>query len=158
MRSSPGSAGSTLSIPGACCTTRARCGARSATRSSRSPRGGLFDVALYNDQGWISRYWHAVKRLHHRGGAARALMVAVHAPYLIGLRAVVRAATGRGRIERGMTYWHDMQDWLGGLPFEVARPEAVRAFAAANGLVPVAERLCGRRSGCNEFVFRRPPG
>lgn len=119
-----------------------------------APGGTLF-IALYNDQGWISRYWLAVKRLYNTGAAGRAAMIGLHAPYLIGARAAVRAVRGSGRIARGMTYWYDMLDWLGGLPFEVARPVEVRAFCAARGFVLVRERLAGRRNGCNEFVFRR---
>jgi 2-polyprenyl-6-hydroxyphenyl methylase/3-demethylubiquinone-9 3-methyltransferase len=122
-----------------------------------APGGTLF-IALYNDQGWISRYWHVVKRVYNTGAAGRWAMIAAHAPYLIGLRMLVRTLRRRGRIERGMTLWYDMRDWLGGLPFEVARPDEVRAFAGARGLVLARERLCGTRNGCNEFVFARHDG
>ena len=42
-------------------------------------------------------------------------------------RAVFRIITGRLKDPnyRGMNYWHDMLDWLGGYPFEVAKPEMV---------------------------------
>ena len=79
-----------------------------------APGGSLF-IAIYNDQGFVSSYWTVVKRLFNRGAAWRAAMIALHAPYLIGLRALVRAIAGRGRIPRGMTLWYDMLDWLGGI-------------------------------------------
>ena len=119
-----------------------------------APSGSLF-IAIYNDQGPISRYWTVVKRLFNRGAAWRAAMIALHAPYLIGLRMLVRAVAGRGRIPRGMTLWYDMLDWLGGYPFEVASPDAIESFHAARGLRLVRRTLCGRRHGCNEFVFAR---
>jgi SAM-dependent methyltransferase len=81
---------------------------------------GMLFIALYNDQGWISRYWTWVKRIYNTGAAGRMAMIALHAPYLIGARLLARALTGRLQIERGMTYWYDMLDWLGGFPFEVA--------------------------------------
>ena len=59
--------------------------------------GGLLFVALYNDQGWISRYWAAVKRVYQRGGIARGAMIAIHWPYLIGARRIVVWRAGRGR-------------------------------------------------------------
>lgn len=118
-------------------------------------RGGSLFIAIYNDQGPISRYWTVVKRLYNRGAAWRAAMIALHAPYLIGLRALVRLVAGRGRIPRGMTLWYDMLDWLGGYPFEVASPEAIESFHATRGLRLRRRSLCGRRHGCNEFVFAR---
>ena len=117
--------------------------------------GGVFWLALYNDQGWISDYWHGVKRLYNRGLAGRMAMTAAHAPYLLGVRATVRAAQGRLALERGMDLWHDMRDWLGGMPFEVARPSDVVVRLGDWGFRLEREVLCGGRHGCNEFVFRR---
>jgi len=119
------------------------------------PAGALF-TAIYNDQGVISRYWSAVKRLYNRGPGWRALLIGVYAPWFVGLRMVVRALRGRGGLDRGMDYWYDTLDWLGGYPFEVARPGEVLAAGRRHGFV--LERLvtCGGRHGCNEFVFRRP--
>jgi len=116
---------------------------------------GVLFVALYNDQGWISRYWAAVKRLYNRNAALRLVMTAVHAPYLVGVRIVVRTLYGKGRLPRGMSLWHDMRDWLGGWPFETAHPADVIAFCRARGFSLRRERNVGRRHGCNEFVFVR---
>jgi len=123
--------------------------------ASVAPGGALF-TAIYNDQGLLSRYWTAVKRLYNRGPAWRALLVAVYAPVYVGLRMLVRMARGRGGLDRGMTYWYDTLDWLGGYPFEVARPGEVLEAGRRHGFI--LERLvtCGGRHGCNEFVFRRP--
>lgn len=123
--------------------------------STRVAPGGTFWIALYNDQGWLSAYWLRVKQLYNAGAAGRAAMTAVHAPYLLGLRAMVRAAQGRLALERGMDLWHDMRDWLGGMPFETARPADVEARLAARGFRLERLALCGRRHGCNELVFRR---
>ena len=57
---------------------------------------------------------------------------------------------------RGMSWWHDQLDWVGGYPFETATPEAVVEFLKPRGFV--VERLALARrgsSGCNQFVFRR---
>lgn len=118
-----------------------------------APSGRLF-IAIYNDQGWVSRYWLAVKRLYNRNAIGRWLVVALHAPYLFALRWVVRAATGRS-LERGMALWRDMIDWLGGYPFEVAKPEAILNALRGRGFVLEVLKTCGGRMGCNEFVFRR---
>jgi len=116
--------------------------------------GHLF-VALYNDQGWLSRYWSLVKRLYGSGGIGRAIAVAVHAPYFVGLRSLLRLLRRQGPLPRGMSLWRDLHDWLGGWPFEVASPAAVVRFCRERALIPVRVLTAGRRHGCNEFVFRR---
>jgi 2-polyprenyl-3-methyl-5-hydroxy-6-metoxy-1,4-benzoquinol methylase len=120
--------------------------------------GGMLFIALYNDQGWISRYWTAVKRRYNQGSVSRVALTALHAPWLIGVRAGARALTGRLQLERGMSLWYDMVDWLGGWPFEVARPDDIVAFYGARGFEPRRLRTVGKRAGCNEFVFQRVHG
>ncbi len=119
---------------------------------------GTLYLAIYNDQGWISRYWTLVKQLYNRGALARIVVTALHAPYLFGLRYLVRAASGRTRLARGMSYWRDTLDWLGGYPFDVARPEEVFRFFKGRGFVLEDMRTCAGRMGCNEFVFRKTSG
>ena len=117
--------------------------------------GGRLFVAIYNDQGWISRYWHAVKRTYTHSTMMRWPLLLLHAPYLFGLRWFMRALTGRLALERGMALWHDMQDWVGGYPFEVAHPEAIFRFFRDRGFILREMKTCGGRQGCNEFVFVR---
>lgn len=120
-----------------------------------SKNGGKLYIAIYNDQGWVSRYWTHVKRTYSRGHVSRALMTLIHAPYLFLARWLARAVTGRLELDRGMSLWHDMHDWLGGYPFEMAKPEAVFEFVHVRGFVLTKLRTCGGRHGCNEFVFAR---
>jgi len=123
------------------------------TASCLGERGRLF-IAIYNDQGWTIRYWTGVKRLYNHHRWTRPILVGLHAPYLIAVPAVVRSLTGRPvKASRGMSLWHDLIDWLGGWPFEVARPDEIAGFMSRFGLVMTGQRLCGRRLGCNEFVF-----
>jgi 2-polyprenyl-3-methyl-5-hydroxy-6-metoxy-1,4-benzoquinol methylase len=125
--------------------------------SQRVKPGGRLFISIYNDQGGISRNWTGVKRLYNRNALARALLIAVYTPYFIGLRWVYRWLTGRGRIERGMTLWHDMLDWLGGYPFEVAKPEEVFRFLRTRGFALREMTTAGRTGACNEFVLERAP-
>jgi hypothetical protein len=56
------------------------------------------------------------------------------------------------RTARGMSVWHDLVDWVGGYPFEVAKPEEVIGLVASRGFG--LERLVtvGNLQGCNEFL------
>ena len=59
------------------------------------------------------------------------------------------------RQARGMHAWYDLIDWIGGWPFEVAKPEEVFRFQRNRGFALVELTTCGGGHGCNEFVFRR---
>jgi len=56
---------------------------------------------------------------------------------------------------RGMSWWHDQLDWIGGYPFETATPEAVFDFYRERGFRLERMITCGGGPGCNQFVFRR---
>jgi 2-polyprenyl-6-hydroxyphenyl methylase/3-demethylubiquinone-9 3-methyltransferase len=128
---------------------------------------GLIFIAIYNDQGEISRGWKGIKRLYNvlprPGKFAIALGVGV---YFEARRAVVRAmvqasrfqnpfATGIHKPERGMSWFRDVVDWAGGYPFEVARPEQIFDFYRARGFNLMRLKTVRGGHGCNEFVFRR---
>jgi 2-polyprenyl-3-methyl-5-hydroxy-6-metoxy-1,4-benzoquinol methylase len=115
--------------------------------------GGTLVIAIYNDQGWISGYWTLVKRLYNTGPLGRAIAITTHLPYLAAIYAM--GIVRRRSAGRGMRQWHDFLDWLGGFPFEVATPEAVVGEFRRHGFEGSAVQTCGRRHGCNEFVFVR---
>ncbi len=118
--------------------------------------GGRLCISIYNDQGLVSKYWFAIKSLYNTVRILRPLLIAMHVPYPLGARLLVRALTGRLEEERGMSYWRDLIDWLGGYPFEVARPEEIVDFLRGQGFrLLSSKRVRGNRSGCNEFVFER---
>lgn len=117
------------------------------------PDGMLF-IAIYNDQGLVSRYWTVVKKIYNQSLILRPFVIAIHLPYLLGLRFLIRLASGRLKLDRGMSMWYDMLDWLGGYPFEVAKPEFVVEYFLRYGLTLKKLRTCGSRMGCNEYVFK----
>jgi 2-polyprenyl-6-hydroxyphenyl methylase/3-demethylubiquinone-9 3-methyltransferase len=116
------------------------------------PGGKLF-IAIYNDQGWRSRYWYYVKRLYNHDVVSRFIVTALHAPVLYLGRVLVRAVTGRLDEARGMSLWHDYIDWMGGYPFEVASVARLREFFEARGFRLENLHDIGDRHGCNELVF-----
>jgi 2-polyprenyl-6-hydroxyphenyl methylase/3-demethylubiquinone-9 3-methyltransferase len=131
------------------------------------PEGQLF-ISIYNDQGLRSDIWTKVKQGYNALPARwqRPYVIAVMAPRE-GLSALYHAAQGRPRAyfdswrnqrARGMSRWHDLIDWVGGYPFEVARPEQVFSFVRARGFELERLKTCRGGLGCNEFVFVRKPG
>jgi len=119
-----------------------------------APSGKLF-VAIYNDQGWISKYWEAVKKTYNKGNLAKFFICVMHFPYLVIMRWMIRLFSKHKSLERGMAYWQDMVDWLGGYPFEVAKPERIFDHYKKMGFNLSQMKTCGGRLGCNEFVFEK---
>jgi 2-polyprenyl-6-hydroxyphenyl methylase/3-demethylubiquinone-9 3-methyltransferase len=122
-------------------------------------RSGQLFIAIYNDQGWQSRGWTVIKRLYNTNRLARVLIVSAFVPYYVlgGLAAdLVRRRHPLRRYRahtRGMSHVYDWIDWLGGYPFEVATREAITDFYCTRGFSLAKLHGCGRKSGCNEFVF-----
>jgi 2-polyprenyl-3-methyl-5-hydroxy-6-metoxy-1,4-benzoquinol methylase len=116
--------------------------------------GGQLFIAIYNDQGFTSRYWHVIKKLYVRWPPLRLPIIAAHMFYPFLPSLIARSITGRLHQRRGMSFWRDVVDWVGGLPFEVASPEAIVESCEARGL-RLTRIVATKRSGCNEFVFKR---
>lgn len=126
-----------------------------------APRGLLF-IAIYNDQGAASRVWNRVKRGYVKAPAGLKWTVLLPAFVRLWGASFVRDAlkgrplgTWKGYSGRGMDPWRDVVDWVGGYPFEVARPEEIFDFCRSRGFELRKLKTCGGGHGCNEFVFVR---
>jgi len=126
------------------------------------PGGRLF-IAIYNDQGAWSSRWRAIKKLYCSGSVGRAMVCATCIPAFV-LRGLAADLVWRRnpwtryaeyRRKRGMSVVHDWIDWLGGYPFEVAKPEEVFDFFGSRGFELRKLKTCGGTVGCNEFVFAK---
>ena len=126
--------------------------------------GGLFCIAIYNDQGPASRRWLAIKRIYNR------LPKLLQPIWVVWIAGIYEAKFALARLlkfenplpfndwrakkkDRGMSAWHDWVDWIGGLPFEVATPEKVEAMLVDRGFQLERTKRIGKGWGCNEFVF-----
>lgn len=128
--------------------------------------GGQLYIAIYNDQGRISDRWLAVKRLYNRGPSPLRAGLLFGVGTYFGGRFLLRRLMRRNRVsvegsrheqkpDRGMSRWYDLVDWVGGYPFEVAKPEQVFDFCRARGFALQRLRTVGGGLGNNEFVFVR---
>ena len=127
--------------------------------------GGVFAFALYRrtllcplwtlEKRWYARTTPDRQRMAARcyAGAHRfALRIAGRDP-----AAYLEAYVGK----RGMSYAHDVHDWLGGFPYESISPRQVDRLMDANSM-RLVRRFVDRRplqllgllgSGCDEFVY-----
>lgn len=134
--------------------------------SERTEAGGQLAIALYNDQGAASRRWLRIKQIYHRlPSLLRPVWVTMVAGVYETKFALSRLLRGKNplpfqdwrakKLDRGMSAWHDWVDWVGGLPFEVAKVEEVIARLEQRGFELEKLSCVGKGWGCNEFVFRR---
>lgn len=125
-------------------------------------RGGKIFISIYNDQGRASKRWRRVKVLYNlmppgtRWIVSGPALLRLLAPSMVRDAVCLRPfSTWNGkRRDRGMSPLTDALDWIGGLPFEVARPEEIFDFFRGKGFSLCRFRTCGGGHGCNEFVFK----
>jgi len=129
--------------------------------------GQLF-IALYNDQGGASKRWHTIKKIYNnlpryiKPCFAFLVYLPLEARHLLihlirrKPREYVLGILHYGK-NRGMSWWHDKIDWIGGYPFEVSKPEQIFDFYKERGYSLEVLKTSGGGLACNEFVFRRGP-
>jgi 2-polyprenyl-3-methyl-5-hydroxy-6-metoxy-1,4-benzoquinol methylase len=128
-----------------------------------APGGKLF-ISIYNDLGSRSRRWRRIKRMYN--GLPRflrppfAALVSAPEEAKSALRSLLTLRPGEYlrswteyKRKRGMSRWRDIIDWVGGYPYEVARPEEIFDFYRARGFALLKLKCGGVGLGCNEFVF-----
>jgi len=130
--------------------------------------GGKLYISIYNDQGDASLRWTALKKFYNQSSKPIKMGIVLTVGSLWLTRSsLVRLVRFRNPLpfkewtdekkRRGMSIWHDLMDWVGGYPFEVAKPEEIFDFYRDRGLVLMRLRTRGSKSGCNEFLFFRLP-
>lgn len=128
--------------------------------------GKLF-IAIYNTQRPWTPVWKRIKQQYNR------LPSFLRAPYAVAVMLPIEARslaynmlkgdaaryfrswTDYKTSARGMSRWHDIVDWVGGYPFETAKPEEIFDFFRERGFALDRLVTCGSGLGCNEFVFLR---
>jgi 2-polyprenyl-3-methyl-5-hydroxy-6-metoxy-1,4-benzoquinol methylase len=124
--------------------------------------GGLLFISIYNDQGFFSRAWKRIKRVYCLAPKiVKNAMVLGFGIYYEG-KALAARILRQGKFfrshdellrRRGMSIWNDVRDFVGGYPFEVAKPEEIFEYLRERGFELIKLKTCGGGLSCNEFVF-----
>ena len=123
---------------------------------------GLLFIAIYNDQDISSKLWRAVKKTYCSNGFARRFISSLFIPFFALQSVAIGLMKYQNPIghfsnykkKRGMSVYHDWIDWLGGYPFETAKPEDIFKLYQHHGYV-LENLVTTNRFGCNQFVFRK---
>lgn len=126
-------------------------------------QNGYFFIAIYNDQGWKSKFWWNIKYIYNKlpSGVNKAFALILGLlfqllniiKYTILLKPMVAIKPILNyKKNRGMSYFHDVIDWYGGFPFEYASVDELSIFFKKHGfeLLKVKQTTS---LGCNEILY-----
>ena len=125
--------------------------------------GGSLFIAIYNDQGPLSKAWTLEKKIYvSLPKPFKMLFAAVFFIVLWTVRAIEDIVQLKPfyrwkqyKKKRGMSPWHDAVDWVGGYPFEVAKPEDIFSFFHKRDFTLEKLYTCGMGNGCNQYLLKK---
>lgn len=131
----------------------------------RVGKGGKLFIAIYNDQGFKTHCWWLVKyfyvKLPRPLNSLYAYSLGLFVASLNVLKYTLRLQPMKAirplieyKKSRGMSYWHDLIDWMGGFPFEFATYQVLQEYMAARGFSLVRGEM-ESSLGCHQMVFMR---
>jgi 2-polyprenyl-3-methyl-5-hydroxy-6-metoxy-1,4-benzoquinol methylase len=116
--------------------------------------GGIFVAAIYNRH-WSSLPWLAIKAAYvHSPRLLQKMMVGGLYP-VIWLAKLAVTRKNPKAMDRGMDFYYDVVDWVGGYPYEYASVHEMEAICRPLGLSLVRAIDAKVPTGCNELVFRK---
>lgn len=127
-------------------------------------QGGKLYIAIYNRQKFMTPVWTKIKKTYvNSASPVKLITLSVFMAYFI-LRGFfmdliqLRNPVNRYKnytTQRGMHIFYDWIDWIGGYPFETAKPEEIIEFFRERGFILDRLKTQFGSSGCNEFVFSK---
>lgn len=126
-------------------------------------KNGVLFISIYNDQGNASKRWQWIKKQYNSSSIIIKFILCCYTLFrqwtITFLKDFLNSGNpfktwiNYGKNNRGMSAWHDIVDWTGGYPFEVAKPEQIFDFFRSKNFELQRLKTCAGGIGCNEFVF-----
>ncbi len=112
----------------------------------------LFVIAIYNKH-WSSGAWKVIKRFYNAMPKfVQWLMIWIF--YLIiAMAKLIVSRKNPFKKRRGMSFYCDVIDWIGGYPYEYATGEEIINHLEKTGFKCIKYVKPPLPTGCNEFVF-----
>ena len=123
-------------------------------------QGKLF-ISIYNDEGYISKIWRKIKKFYVKGAINALFIKLIFLPPFLFFYLLLGTIKNLNPLHyfkfnnkniRGMSIYFDFIDWIGGYPFEVAKPEEIINLYKSKGL-KLQNLKTTNRLGCNEYIF-----
>jgi 2-polyprenyl-6-hydroxyphenyl methylase/3-demethylubiquinone-9 3-methyltransferase len=115
---------------------------------------GYLIISIYN-QHWSSPLWHCIKWMYSISPSfARKALIGGLYPIIYTAKFLVTGKNPK-RKERGMDFFYDVVDWVGGYPYEYASISRIKELVCSKNFVCVRVIPAQVPTGCNQFVFKR---
>lgn len=125
-----------------------------ANAASLVKPNGYFILAIYNRH-WSSFLWLIIKWLYCKSPVfIQKFLIAIFYPIIYAAKWLVTRDDPKKQ-SRGMDFYYNVIDWVGGYPYEYASLSEMRSYVEPLGFKLVKEIPAEVPTGCNEFVFLR---
>jgi 2-polyprenyl-6-hydroxyphenyl methylase/3-demethylubiquinone-9 3-methyltransferase len=115
----------------------------------------LFVIAIYNKH-WSCGFWKMIKRFYNISPSiVRRLMIWFFFVVIATAKLIVTHKNPFKKQKRGMSFYYDVIDWVGGYPYEYASPDEVINHVQKLRFECIKTVKPAVPTGCNEFVFRK---
>ena len=128
-------------------------------------KGKLF-ISIYNDQGEDSLKWQKIKKKYNNLSEPLKSIYLIFQILKMEL-AFIKEHVIHNKVKeyflyrlnysknyRGMNYFSDVIDWIGGYPFEFAKSNLVIDFVETRGFKTIKTQI-NNGSGCSQYLFER---
>lgn len=125
---------------------------------------GMLFISIYNYQVYWTAFNTKLKRIYNKAPRfGKTLVAGLFILFqvvkglikdILFLRNPIRRYLEKKK-SRGMSFWYDWIDWVGGYPFEAAEPEQIVDYCFQKGFYLLKLKTAGGGHGCNEYVFRK---
>ncbi len=116
--------------------------------------GGWFILAIYNKH-WSSILWKYIKWFYNVSPKfIKWLMIKIFYIIIFAAKFLVTFKNPLKK-ERGMNFYYDIIDWLGGYPYEYATHNEIKDYVEKKGFKMIKSKTPEVPTGCNEFIFQR---
>lgn len=116
-------------------------------------KDGYFVIAIYNKH-WTSIIWREIKWFYNM---APNILKKIMIWFFFYLKSIFFKIKNKKMFKkrRGMNFYYDVIDWVGGYPYEYASEKEMIIFFQKNDFKLENSIKTRGWTGCNEFIFKR---
>jgi SAM-dependent methyltransferase len=117
---------------------------------------GLFYLTIYKDDNY-EKSIRLKEKFNNAGEFGKKMMINKEILKLMARRALKlkNPFAWNERLERGMNIYHDLVDWLGGLPYEAVGEDEMLQWGIKNDLTLLRILCKGNYGACNYYLFKK---
>lgn len=115
---------------------------------------GYFVLAIYNKH-WTSLVWRLIKKTYHFSPRFfQKIMIGILTP-VIWLAKLLITQKSPTQMTRGMSFYYDVIDWVGGYPYEFASQQEIIQNLQLQDFELLRFIPAQVPTGCHQYVFRK---